>query len=440
MDKDAYVAWRDRRRGLQVDEEEREVLQRYRQLRHRFRFPGLPEEARARVLQYLPVYGVDWLEDLEEMEGLLQCSAGDVSLFDQWEEVGTRVRELRDTLREEHMRRFGEFAAFANALGVSLQNTHVPERAAASQAIAMVNSLAVDQQDRWQFVGDWEKWHHTQVHTPCRQLRKTLRPSLRRYRVKAEQFAHRWGDALSARLISELEWLESHITNTESVGDEKLLKNDLKNMFWQLGLPWNDSVTEDYPATVTLHMAFNLGLFDTTHVRSYLWEDRQPAAIEDDVDRAEREAAERREQERLKKLEDDAAQERATALKTEAQRYVHRAREAACRRLGERLWVKDELCRMPYTHRWAGCELYATETVHWIAVALREGTTDDVVLSEEGAAEYEKSRVVRDQYLWLYLSDLVDGFYDDLPSAAAIAQAVRERQPHRDFNRPLASS
>jgi len=357
-----------------------------------------------------------------------------VSLFDQWAEVSERVRALRDTLSDEHMRRFGDFAAFAHALGVTLHRTHVPERAAASRAIATVNSLATAQQERWQFVGDWTKWHHAQVHTPCRQLRKTLRPSLRRYRAKAEHFSHRWADALSARLVSELEWLESQATNTESVGDEKLLKKDLKNMFWQLGLPWDDSVTEDYPATVTLHQAFNLGLFDTTHVRSYLWEDRQPAAIEDDFDRAEREAAERTEQERLKREEEEERQARAAALKAEAQRYVARAREAACRRLGERLWVKDELCRMPYTHRWAGCELYATESVHWIAVALREGTTDDVVLSEEGAAEYEKSRVIRDQYLWLYLTDLVDGFYDDLPSAAAIAQAVRERQPHRRFN------
>eukprot|EP01062_Namystynia_karyoxenos_P066449 TRINITY_DN60369_c0_g1_i1.p1 TRINITY_DN60369_c0_g1~~TRINITY_DN60369_c0_g1_i1.p1 ORF type:complete len:443 (+),score=147.26 TRINITY_DN60369_c0_g1_i1:66-1394(+) len=439
MDEVRYADWQQQRCLLVYTDEEEAVLRRWRELKHRSRFPGLTPAARLRVLQFLPVYGADWVDDLAEVEALLASGNSDVELYDRHEAVLGRVEEISRVLRDEHMRRYGDFAVYARALGLGPEVLcELPERAVAKQAIGRALRLASEQRARWVFVSDWVRWYEKQVDTPCRALRMTLRPPLRRYIQRAAKFTEEWADALAARLQSEQEFLCDKLDKIDAMGDPRVTKGDLKNMFWQLGLPFDDSVGEDYPASITFHQAYTLGLFETTHMRHYLWEDRQPAVVEDEHDVEIREKALRRAREKVEAEELAREQAAAAARREAAERIIGRARDTVCERLGARLWSANERGKMPYTHRWAGCELYGTEYVHWVAVALQEGTTDDVVLSEKGAEEYEGSRVVHGQYLWLFLQDLVDGAYDGLPSIGAIARDVRQRRPHRSFNEQLA--
>eukprot|EP01065_Artemidia_motanka_P052146 TRINITY_DN9341_c0_g1_i1.p1 TRINITY_DN9341_c0_g1~~TRINITY_DN9341_c0_g1_i1.p1 ORF type:complete len:449 (+),score=132.15 TRINITY_DN9341_c0_g1_i1:66-1412(+) len=438
MDDTECTVWRECRKVLFHTDEERAVLQRYRDLKHRMKFPGLPAEARIRVLQFFSVYGEDWIQDLETMEALLMFGADDLRHYDSHAAVLQRIGALNRTLEEEHIMRFGDFALYARALGLDASSVHLPERELVSRAIAKVRDRANEQLARWRFVSEWAIWYDEQVYRPCRDLRLTLRPQLRRYAVRTREFAERWDDAVAARLLSEQDFLESKLTDIESLGSPSLSKKDLKNMFWQLGLPFDDSVTEEYPASVTFHQAYTLGLFDTTHIRSFSWEDRQPAVTEDACDRALREDAEKAASERRQKERDERARATAERLRREVESMLEQAREAACRRMDERLWVAAERARMPYLHRHAGCELFNTVNVHWVAVPLRDGATDDLVLCEKGASEYEQYPLIHKQYLWLYIRDLVDGVYDSMPTVQSIAADVRARHPDRAFNKEIA--
>ena len=431
-----FQRWQEGRRCLDFLDEELRVISQWQRCSSgltRIRVPSpMPAEVCHTILAYLPVYHSDWVRSLACLVDLLQTSAADIHHVDDCEAVLARVATAEAALHD-YKARFGLFAVFTASLGVR-SGVVLPEREAVRGLLRDAAAGVRRATERWRFVRNWAAFNADVIDTPCAALRAGLRRLLRRVKEEVGAFsAQHPGDAVAARMCSEVAFVASRLSLIENLGDPAVTKRDCKNIFTSLNLPFDDGVSDDYSQSITFRQAVTLGLFNTTRLRGYIWQDRG-ALAEDPAENIRvlaRKAAERRQREAAERASSEAAAARRLA---EAARVLAAARAAVELRLAQRLWTPWESEVASSRHPWAGCELCTSARVVWVGVPLAAASpAPPVVLCAGCSEEYESKPVVHRSYVWLWIAHVVAGSFfagggggggePSVPSVAHLARA-----------------
>eukprot|EP00659_Diplonema_papillatum_P019352 gene19352-29802_t len=269
-----YEAWKRRHDGLEIFEEEVREVARYKECHSRLRsLPQLPRKGYETVMQYLPVFHEERAVLLQGLLDLLQPSSDDIHCFHEPD----RVLDMLDSLElalDDYVDHFGTFAVHLRMFGLPL-DLPVAERTAIDK---LIRSAVVElrlQTDRWSFVKNWARFFNKTVETPCSVLRDTLVPQLCKAQEQVGVFSKQWvRDPLSARISNELHALSGRLSVIKALGSPDVTLRECKYMFLSLNLPFDDDLPEDYPQSITFRQAVTLGLFETSRVRGYIWEDK----------------------------------------------------------------------------------------------------------------------------------------------------------------------
>ena len=272
------------------------------------------------------------------------------------------------------------------------------------------------------------------IHTSCFELANTVKQLLTPVEDEAASFAVRHpDDPLVTRIITELTFISTRYKLIANLGSPSVTKSDCKHMFLSLGLPFDSTVSDDYAQSVTFHQAITLGLFKTSRMRGYIWEDNSIDDTASAIEAAEKVVEKWRQQ----KIE----QERQEAAEKELREKI--GRETGCekiksllqcathevgQRMGQRLWTIAERESAMTEHRWAGCELCNANHMHFVAVPLTKGSTPALILCEACLPEYQ-SPVIARNYVWLSITDVIDRNLESSITVKELAAAAAKSTP-----------
>lgn len=201
------------------------------------------------------------------------------------------------------------------------------------------------QRDRFERALSWVRFRDNMLHSTCASLRPILRDDLSTWEMILQQWrmpnrcskpndampnSNNTGDRslinnrqqrppdpdhvdfIFERALMELGRYQARISSVEYLGRPDLSLDDIRNLFWEVGLTppvfasrdqedisdtnthsasasevvgqTFDGVTETYAQTITFRQALTLGLTEIPWVRGYSWEDRATAAIVEEED------------------------------------------------------------------------------------------------------------------------------------------------------------
>ncbi len=425
-------------------------------------FPILTPELRSLVFSYLPVVEGVWLADLKNIQTILDTS--DAEILRDIPKAVSVVKTIQVEIMKSHAANYGNFAVVARSLGLQPDCSH-PSRGDYKKkiAVAMQKSRALLQ--RYDNISKWTTYRESTLHTPCAELRQTLRSDLKVWFQLLKQWLKDSPEELAlVAAIHEWKSLYSRVGGVEMIGNPNIELDDLRNMFWELNLEFSEfskGVTADYAKTLTPAQCITLGIIDLPWVKGYVWEDRE-TQLEEELQQllqmaesagagpgAGTSAVDQRRQELLQQisqpqmiLQQKAREQEALRLAEEAeQRRVEeekklierrRAAQVAADQMTQRHWISTQ----PYQHRWqhqfTGCEYCTALPIHQVGLKKEcSGALTDIALCQGCFNEMysDPQSVSHRMYDWFVVRDLIGEMSQELKEKEIVNGKLSEVPP-----------
>lgn len=111
-------------------------------------------------------------------------------------------------------------------------------------------------------------------HRPCHEVACRFRMDIAEWQHYLTLLQDQRRDVASALALSDVADFSQHAPAVEYLGHHTMETDDLRNMFWEVGLPSLPEGIEpsSYPRSITVQQAIHLGLTRIPWVKGYVWE------------------------------------------------------------------------------------------------------------------------------------------------------------------------